>query len=41
MGLIHDIPTCAQLMERIVKEAMGVLSGLSQCVMKEEPRSRL
>ncbi|KAJ5181662.1 hypothetical protein N7449_011809 [Penicillium cf. viridicatum] len=41
MGLIHDIPTCAQLMERIVKEATGVLSGLSQCVMKEEPRSRL
>ncbi|KAL2851361.1 hypothetical protein BJX68DRAFT_275343 [Aspergillus pseudodeflectus] len=41
MGLIHDIPTCAQLMERIVKEATGVLSGLSQCMMKEEPRSRL
>ncbi|KAL4861039.1 hypothetical protein BDV12DRAFT_208441 [Aspergillus spectabilis] len=41
MGLIHDIPTCAELMERIEMEATGVLSGLSRSVVKEEPRSRL
>ncbi|KAL2857342.1 hypothetical protein BJY01DRAFT_261973 [Aspergillus pseudoustus] len=41
MGLIHDIPTCAQLIERIEREATGVLSGLTQSVRMEEPRSSL
>jgi nitronate monooxygenase len=27
MGLIHDIPTCRELVERIVREAEGLIRG--------------
>jgi len=32
MGLIHDIPTVAELMERIEREANEVLATLGQSV---------
>jgi nitronate monooxygenase len=27
MGLIHDIPTCGELVHRIVREAEEIISG--------------
>ena len=27
MGLIHDIPSCRELVERIVEEAEGIIRG--------------
>lgn len=42
MGLIHDIPTCAELIERIEREAGEVLSNLRHSIAAEEGlRSRL
>lgn len=32
MGLIHDIPTCAELFARIESEADSVLSSLTKSV---------
>jgi nitronate monooxygenase len=33
MGLIHDIPTCQQLIQRIVTEAEGIIKGrLGSCL---------
>jgi hypothetical protein len=29
MGLIHDVPTCKEWLERIEREAEEVLSGLN------------
>lgn len=38
IGLIHDIPTCKELVERIEKEAEETLSAASSLII---PRSKL
>jgi len=34
MGLIHDIPTCQELVERMVQEAIEIISKLPNCISK-------
>jgi NAD(P)H-dependent flavin oxidoreductase YrpB (nitropropane dioxygenase family) len=34
VGLIRDIPTCQELIERIIKEAEGILDQLSEARRK-------
>ncbi len=38
IGLIHDVPTCAVLISRMVKEAEDKLQRAASCVV---PRSKL
>lgn len=38
MGLIHDIPTCEELVKRIEKEAEAAISKISNLVV---PSSKL
>lgn len=38
MGLIHDIPTCAELLKRIEKEAEDSISRISKLIV---PQSKL
>lgn len=33
IGLIHDIPTCQDLLSRIEREVEGILEGLSKTVV--------
>ncbi|KAH0836239.1 Nitronate monooxygenase [Fonsecaea pedrosoi] len=40
MGLIHDIPTCAELIARIEREAEEVLSNLSRSIPSRQQPSR-
>jgi hypothetical protein len=37
VGLIHDIPTCKVLVERIEKEAIESLSKAQSLVVDEQP----
>lgn len=43
MGLIQDIPSCAELLARIEREAEEILSNLSTSVAAEHqrPQSKL
>lgn len=38
MGLIHDIPTCAELVKRIEKEAEDAIKRISALIV---PQSKL
>jgi len=37
MGLINDIPTCQELIERLEKEVAQVISSLNRIVVTEKP----
>ena len=37
IGLIHDIPTCDDLMNRIEKEAIDTLSKVKDLVVDKQP----
>lgn len=41
MGLIHDIPTCAELLARVEREANEVLSNLQNSVNGGPLKTRL
>jgi hypothetical protein len=41
MGLIHDIPTVAELFQRIEKEAMGTVKNLSRVTIHASNQARL
>lgn len=38
MGLIHDIPTCAELLARIEREASEVLLNLTSSIGTSQPQ---
>ena len=38
IGLIHDIPTCDELVNRIESEALEVLSHMRNLVVDEQPK---
>lgn len=38
IGLIHDIPTCDELVNRIESEALEVLSQMRNLVVDEQPK---
>lgn len=42
VGLIHDVPTCEELLARLEREAEEVIDGLARLVKKEEaPKAKL
>lgn len=40
-GLIHDVPTCAQLLRQMVADAEEIINGRLQALVSSPPRSKL
>ena len=39
-GLIHDVPTCDELITRIVREAVELIGQLSSCIVSAPATTR-